>query len=375
MRAPLRVAEELRLRRGVLTGYALRGSFGRALTSSFHACDLPQQTLAHTPSEPAASKRSTLPSPSTSPQGPLPSLAAGPVHTAQRSRLFPRLLVAAAALLLLLLLLRPSAPPSPSAQLPRCTGVPGADISRLVPASPPWPDWAAALGETLSAPRRASFLSHEKAHVGAQAARCRCRRRRRRSRRFSLALPRASRTVLLVSPHARAPSVAAVDAAVDAAFPACAREGCRLSLRGSSFSLSDDADRYAVSQRRGGLQSALVRHLRACPAGLVLLHGLQEVSASVLPALLPLLSEAGQYTADGQAVPAWGATVLLTAHLPGAAAAGHPEEGEEEEGLSRSAKRALQAHVAAQAGGDEAAHDLGRALRRRVDDVAPLRAQ
>ncbi len=161
-------------------------------------------------------------------------------------------------------------------------------------------------------------------------------------------------------------AASALEAAAGAAFPACAAARCVLPLRGADFAAGG-------AEARGALQALLVAFLRRCPGGLVLLHDAQALSGGALPALLPLLSEAGQYTADGESVPAWRATVLLTARLEGYQAAWEAEGGEE--ALARGAKGALQAALQAAAGGaGEAARNVAQALRRRVDAVAPLRA-
>ena len=68
--------------------------------------------------------------------------------------------------------------------------------------------------------------------------------------------------------------------------------------------------------------------------------------------------------------PAWRAAAVLTARLGGYEPAW---EAKGEEALARGAKAALAAAMQAAAGGDEAAHHVARALRRRVDAVAPLR--
>ncbi len=159
---------------------------------------------------------------------------------------------------------------------------------------------------------------------------------------------------------------AALDAAADGAFPSCAVARCRLSLHGGE--LGGDT-RDASQQRRAQLQASLVRFLRACPRGLLVVHDVHALPPAVLPALLPALSEAGQYTADGVPVPAWGATVILTAALPGF----DDSWAASESLLARHAKASLQALLAAAAGGDEAAQNLAKAVRRRIDDVGPLR--
>jgi hypothetical protein len=153
-----------------------------------------------------------------------------------------------------------------------------------------------------------------------------------------------------------------IDAAVDAAFPACAASRCRLSLR-----LGAGA---GALRSRGALQAALVPFLRRCPGGLVVVHDVASPQAGpALPALLPLLSEAGQYEADGAAVPAVRAAVLLTARLAGLAV-----DAGSEEAYRRAAKGALVAALAKAGGGGEGAGNVAKAMRRRVDAVAPLRA-
>ena len=159
-----------------------------------------------------------------------------------------------------------------------------------------------------------------------------------------------------------ADAAAAVDAAADKAFPSCAASRCRLSLR-----LGGGA---GALRSRGALQAALVPFLRRCPGGLVVVHDVASPQVGpALPALLPLLSESGQYEADGAAVAATRATVVLTARLalpPGGGAEN------EEETFRRAAKGALAAALAAAGGGSDGAGDVARALRRRVEAVAPL---
>ena len=161
-----------------------------------------------------------------------------------------------------------------------------------------------------------------------------------------------------------ADAAAAVDAAADKAFPSCAASRCRLSLR-----LGGGA---GALRSRGALQAALVPFLRRCPGGLVLVHDVASPQAGpALPALLPLLSEAGQYEADGAAVTAVRAAVVLTARLDGVPDGG--EASQSEEFFRREAKAALAKALAKAGGGDEGAANVARALRRRVDAVAPLR--
>ena len=172
--------------------------------------------------------------------------------------------------------------------------------------------------------------------------------------------------MLLVAPARRisatsAAGAAAVEAALDGALPACSAARCRLSLRGGDFS--------GIAEPRATLQAALSAFLTRCPGGLILMHDAHSLPGAALPALLPLLSEGGLYTSRGAGVPAWRAAAVLTARLPlGIAAVGG------EEALARAAKAALADMMAAAAGGDEAARNVARALRRRVDAVAPLRA-
>jgi hypothetical protein len=96
------------------------------------------------------------------------------------------------------------------------------------------------------------------------------------------------------------------------------------------------------------------------------LHNLHRLPAAILPALLPLLSEAGQYTHAGHSVPAWRATVALTAAVPGLDGCGSVSN------CQRLAKTGVHALVASN-GDDEAVANLAAAFRRRVDDVALLR--
>jgi hypothetical protein len=194
--------------------------------------------------------------------------------------------------------------------------------------------------------------------------------------------------VLLVSPAGRANTTsrrgaAALDAALDAAFPRCAAARCRLSLRGAGWAepeadaADDDAD---GAEARGALQAELVTFLQRCPGGLVVLHDVHALPPRALPALLPLLSEAGGYTRAGRGVSSARAAAVLTARLGGYDARWEADE----EALRRGAKRALQAAMqrgaaaaGAGAGGalaEEAARNVAAALRRRVDDVAPLRS-
>lgn len=110
--------------------------------------------------------------------------------------------------------------------------------------------------------------------------------------------------------------------------------------------------------------------LQACPdGGLVVLHNLQALPPGVLPALLPLLSEAGQYTHHGQPVPAWRATVVLTAEVAGLGGCAPAAQ------CQRLAKAGVQSLLAGAGGApdDEAVAQLAAAFRRRIDDVALLR--
>jgi hypothetical protein len=194
--------------------------------------------------------------------------------------------------------------------------------------------------------------------------------------------------VLLVSPAGRTNvtsrrGAAALDAALDAAFPGCAAARCRLSLRGAEWaeparSGDDNGDDEDGAEARGALQATLVNFLQRCPGGLVVLHDAHALPPAALPALLPLLSEAGGYTRAGRPVSAVRASAVLTARLSGYDGRWEADE----EGLRRGAKRALQAamtRAAAAAGAahgplaEEAARNVAAALRRRVDDVAPLR--
>lgn len=167
--------------------------------------------------------------------------------------------------------------------------------------------------------------------------------------------------VLLVSsPGGSAPSTAAIDDALRTTFPAC-------SMPSGKCVASLDAAIAALSSR-GELQAWLVAALSACPGGggLVVLHNLHRLPAAILPALLPLLSEAGQYTHAGHSVPAWRATVALTAAVPGLDGCGSVSH------CQRLAKTGVHALVASN-GYDEAVANLAAAFRRRVDDVALLR--
>ncbi len=195
--------------------------------------------------------------------------------------------------------------------------------------------------------------------------------------------------MLLVSPAGRTNvtsrrGAAALDAAMDAAFPGCAAARCRLSLRGAEWAEparsdgADDDDDEDGAEARGALQATLVTFLQRCPGGLVVLHDAHALPPRALPALLPLLSEAGGYTRGGRPVSAVRASAVLTARLSGYDGRWEADE----EGLRRGAKRALQAamtRAAAAAGAahgplaEEAARNVAAALRRRVDDVAPLR--
>jgi len=210
-------------------------------------------------------------------------------------------------------------PPSP----PRCSAVrpDAAQLARLVP--PEWANWAAAAVYADDRTAKAPVL-------------------------------------LLVASPGRAPTHEALQLGLLAAFPGCA-DRC--------FGSLDLASLRGSSQPRAALQRALVQQLRlACPspAGasrgpLLLLRGLHAMPAAAASALLPLLSEGGAYTAEGEGVAAHRATVVLLAELQLGGAA-------DEEAFARAAKAELQRLF----GEEEGPEELGRALRRRIDFVAPL---
>jgi len=156
--------------------------------------------------------------------------------------------------------------------------------------------------------------------------------------------------------------------------PTCAAARCVLPLQAAS-------EAFAGVDGRGALQAALAVFLRRCPTGLVVLQGLHMLPPAALPALLPMLSEEGAYLTDGVAVPATAATVLLTAALPADVAAQATAEAAEEReaAFAAAAKAALETLLrsVAEAAGVAAddAHSFARALRRRIDLVAPLQLE
>ena len=172
---------------------------------------------------------------------------------------------------------------------------------------------------------------------------------------------------MAASPDARMPSTASLGAALRASFPGCSgpvAPRCMVSHDAAADAPHDTA------QRRGELQAWVVDALLRCPqGGLIVIHNIHRMSVEALPALLPLLSEAGQYTSRGQAVPAWHATVALTAQLGGLDACGSVAA------CQKRAKASLQdlIHGGAEQAGDEARSNLAGAFRRRIDDVALLR--
>jgi hypothetical protein len=227
--------------------------------------------------------------------------------------------------------------------------------------APGFEEWAVSLVETLSEPDVAGAMTQEKAHVGALPPRV--------CSEVSSLTPSSSVAVLMASPlDVRMPSTATLDAALRAAFPGCSgppAPRCMVSHDAATDSPHD------IAQRRGELQAWVVDALRQCPhGGLIVIHNIHRMSPAALPALLPLLSEAGQYTSRGEAVPAWPATVALTAQLRGLDACGSVAA------CQRRAKASLHDHLLGDLEareGDEARVNLAGAFRRRIDDVALLR--
>jgi hypothetical protein len=168
--------------------------------------------------------------------------------------------------------------------------------------------------------------------------------------------------LLVAQPGARVAKEALEDRLL-VAFPGCGSPA-------RCFDSLDLASLATVPQPRAMLQRALVRLLRRHCLGpqqrgpLLALHGLQLLPTPAVAALLPLLSEYGSYeAADGGSIPAHRATVILVAELElgEAFAAGERE-------FDVAAKAELQRLFTLPDGPEE----LGRALRRRIDYVAPL---
>jgi len=180
--------------------------------------------------------------------------------------------------------------------------------------------------------------------------------------------------MLLLTPPA-AVSVAsqrALEQSLLAVFPGCAVHAspprCFSALDLAAFASAPPGE--ARGRLQSALSSALLRAAPLCPGPLLVLHSLHLLPPSAASALLPLLSEGGAYQLDGLSLAAHGAAVVLVAQLPApslddwaAVAAGG------EQRFEREAKAALQ-RLFESSGVEE----LGRALRRRVDFVAPLRS-
>ena len=244
----------------------------------------------------------------------------------------------------------------PVRQFQRCTARNASSDLLASVLAPGFEEWAVSLVETLTEPDAAGAMTQEKAHVGAlPPTRC-----------LLCSLVSESHAAVLMAspPDVRTPSTATLDAALRAAFP-----GCSAPLAPRCMISRDEAadTPHDTTQRRGELQAWVVDALRQCPhGGLIVIHNIHSMPAAALPALLPLLSEAGQYTSQGEAVPAWPATVALTAQLRGLDACGSVAA------CQKRAKASLQEQILGGAG-DEARVNLAGAFRRRIDDVALLR--
>ena len=249
----------------------------------------------------------------------------------------------------------------------------------------------------------------------------------------ALVLLLASRLAAASPPGASATSASAgLRASLRATFPSCAATDCVLTLDATSLGGFDPhasaaarasaaasgvagrsesqrsgaasangtaasaAHHAAAALARARVQSSLTDFLAKCPhGGIVGVSRLESASpAFALPALLPLLSEAGAYERAGDggaaagAVAAWRATVVLTARLGGGGDGGGGDKdvswaapGATESAVERGAKGALQRALgralrAARAGegdsaaADEAGDNLAASIRRRVDAVA-----
>jgi len=216
---------------------------------------------------------------------------------------------------------------------PRCAAA-SHQLALLLQPTPEWEAWAGALSAELAQPRSAasSVRGSAKADV-----------------------------LLLASHSAAACTTARLDAlelGVQAAFPNCS--DCTLRLRAGEL------------RSRAALQSALVAHLRRCSSGLVLFSDVGALDSALVPALLPLLSEGGSYVDKGETVPATGAFVVLTGCLPGLPPSWAAQG---EEAARRAAKAALVAALGGGEGSNEPRRNAALALRRRVDQVAPLRTE
>ena len=121
---------------------------------------------------------------------------------------------------------------------------------------------------------------------------------------------------------------------------------------------------------RGELQRRMVTFLRKCPAGVVILEAAHMLPAHALPALIPALSEGGQYMHDGVNVPTSAATYILSVSLSGAASL---EWLSSERVFTRRAKDSVADTFAAREGGSGLAESaVVEAFRRRIDFVAPF---
>ena len=244
----------------------------------------------------------------------------------------------------------------PVRQFQRCTARNASSDLLASVLAPGFEDWAVSLVETLTEPDAAGAMTQEKAHVGASPP----------ERLMLCMLVSDSHAAVLMAspPDVRMPSTASLDAALRAAFPGCSAPLAPRCM--VSHDAATDAP-HDTAQRRGELQARVVDALRQCPhGGLIVIHNIHSMPAAALPALLPLLSEAGQYTSQGEAVPAWPATVALTAQLRGLDACGSVAA------CQKRAKASLQEQILGGAG-DEARVNLAGAFRRRIDDVALLR--
>eukprot|EP00798_Chlamydomonas_sp_ICE-L_P028933 gene28933-32126_t len=125
------------------------------------------------------------------------------------------------------------------------------------------------------------------------------------------------------------------------------------------------ANQYQGREGAGLLQMALARQLQQCPHSVVSVHRVQELPHAALAVLNNLLSETGSLQLGGKAVPCFRALVILLYE-----AADVVTQSEDEHFASR-VKDQLQFDFEASIGDKEKAV-LARALRRRIDLVAPL---
>ncbi|KAF6254969.1 hypothetical protein COO60DRAFT_1537819 [Scenedesmus sp. NREL 46B-D3] len=127
-----------------------------------------------------------------------------------------------------------------------------------------------------------------------------------------------------ISEHLRTPAAARSHKATAIILACGSTEDCSeaaaalavLPPRGEVCSLLLDAAQLAGSEQpAAALQAALAPFLRRCPAGLVLLHDVQQLPVAAVPALQNALSELGGFQHDGHVDGSKAAYALLL-HLP-----------------------------------------------------------